>query len=371
MQRFRASAAQSASKSRACMGLSTNNKCFIQAVADNFDANISSQNGLQSTHALAILMTQVKGDHEETDTPVHATIPRLDKSEMKDDVLPDIPVQRYEGPPKPNMPANDAKHSPLPLRILARQHISTQRAQFMDYTFLQEIVGKPGTPEFSGYNTSHSREQGHTVRPRTRAVYLPLIDMPPASPDTMLTAMVEVQHLTNTCGQTYTIFTNDQQLYRVVINVTWTYPERFTHFIPRLGGMHTLMNFVGATGTLMADSGLEDVMKAAFGGVTKMLSGKNFPQNVRALRMVVEEIVRGLLTDTETVTCFTDLMDVLEERAAHSRTTKLWLDNLVKPVFIMLRFVRAEREGDWPLHLVATAEMIPYFFTSGHHNYAR
>ena len=71
--------------------------------------------------------------------------------------------------------------------------------------------------------------------------------------------------------------------------MTWAYPERFTKFIPRLGGMHTLMNFVGAVGTLMSDSGLEDVMKAAFGGVAKMLSGKNFPQNFRALCMVVEE----------------------------------------------------------------------------------
>lgn len=53
------------------------------------------------------------------------------------------------------------------------------------------------------------------------------------------------------------------------MNVTWVDPERFAHFIPCLGGMHTLMNFVGPVGTLMADSGLEDVMKAAFGVVTK------------------------------------------------------------------------------------------------------
>ena len=37
---------------------------------------------------------------------------------------------------------------------------------------------------------------------------------------------------------------------------------------------------------------LSDLLKSAFGGVEKMLSGKNFPQNTRALRICVKEILR-------------------------------------------------------------------------------
>ena len=41
---------------------------------------------------------------------------------------------------------------------------------------------------------------------------------------------------------------------------------------------------------------------------------------------------------------------------------------LVKLVFMMMMiFVRAEREGDWPLHLWAVREMLPYFFAAGHY----
>ena len=47
--------------------------------------------------------------------------------------------------------------------------------------------------------------------------------------------------------------------------------------------MHILMSFVGAFGTLMSNSGLEELMSSTSGGVAKMLSGKKFPQNVRAL----------------------------------------------------------------------------------------
>ena len=78
-----------------------------------------------------------------------------------------------------------------------------------------------------------------------------------ADPDTMLTAMEEGQRMTNECGQRVTIFTNDQQLYRVTVDITWVYPERFSLLIPRLDGMHTLMSFVGCAGKLTADSGLE------------------------------------------------------------------------------------------------------------------
>jgi len=43
----------------------------------------------------------------------------------------------------------------------------------------------------------------------------------------------------------------------------------------------------------------------------------------------------------------------------------------VKPVFIMMAFIRAEREAEWSLHLWAFEQMLPYFFAAGHMNYAR
>ena len=119
-------------------------------------------------------------------------------------------------------------------------------------------------------------------------MYIPLIDMVPSDPDTMMTAMYEAQKLTVKCGQTFTLLTADQQLYCVMVNVLWVHPELFPNFFPCLGGMHMLMSFVGCIGVLMANTGLEEVLKAAFGGAACMLTGKNFPQNVRALRMLCE-----------------------------------------------------------------------------------
>lgn len=38
---------------------------------------------------------------------------------------------------------------------------------------------------------------------------------------------------------------------------------------------------------------------------------------------------------------------------------------------IILRFIRAERDGIWVLHLSSLAVMLPYFHAYGHINYAR
>ena len=194
--------------------------------------------------------------------------------------------------------------------------------------------------------------------------------MVPSEPDTMKTAMLEAKRLTLLTGQQWTVFTTDLQLYKVVMRISWQDPDAFTDFVPRLGGMHMLMSFVGAIGTLMAGSGLEEMLMSAFAGVPKMLSGKKFPQNVRALRIVLEEILRPALTNPNIQTM--DQLDIyLESKATQSKTAKMWVECFMKPVLIIMQFVRAEREGDWPLHLCAVEKMLPYFFASSHVNYAR
>ena len=154
------------------------------------------------------------------------------------------------------------------------------------------------------------------------------------------------------------------------MHVSWDQSERFKDMYLRLGGMHALMSFARAVGSLMAESRLSDILSEMFGGVPKMLRGKKFPQNLRALRMMAEEVVRGLFMDhhfenTE------NLMKALDQIASESRTVKLWVEILVKPVLLMMTYVMAECEGDWLLHLATFKKMLPYYFAAGHVNYAR
>ena len=47
------------------------------------------------------------------------------------------------------------------------------------------------------------------------------------------------------------------------------------------------------------------------------------------------------------------------------------MNNLIKPVLIMMIYIRVEREGEWALHLHAVERMLPYFFAADDVNYAR
>ena len=166
----------------------------------------------------------------------------------------------------------------------------------------------------------------------------------------LITAMNDAKRLTQSIGQVFTIFTADQQLFCLAVEVLWIRPERFRNFHVRLGGVHSLMSFVGCVGILMSCSVLEDVLKVTLAGVGVMLAGKTFPNSIRALRMITKELI-SLLFSNKDISDFVSLMIYLEKIASKSRTSKHRIDCLIKPVFIMLMFIRAEREGNWPLHL--------------------
>ena len=89
------------------------------------------------------------------------------------------------------------------------------------------------------------------------------------------------------------------------------------------------MSFVGSVGSLMAGSGLYELLESTFAGVQNMMTGKRFPQNVRALRIVVEELLRPILT-VETINDINGLNTVLTDISSRSKTSHLWIDCVLK-----------------------------------------
>ena len=80
---------------------------------------------------------------------------------------------------------------------------------------------------------------------------MPLIDMPPADPTAIKTAIHQARKVSICHGQEFVVFTCDQQLHRVSLQVLWNDPVLYKCVFPRLGGMHFLMSFIGCIGTLM------------------------------------------------------------------------------------------------------------------------
>ena len=65
--------------------------------------------------------------------------------------------------------------------------------------------------------------------------------------------------------------------------------------------------------------------------------------------------------------CLLKYRGLLAER---SPTAKLWLQ-YIEYVETLKLFIRAERTGDWNLHLIAVTQMLNLFAATGHINYAK
>ena len=155
--------------------------------------------------------------------------------------LKEVKVQKYDDPEKPAMPAEEAlQRSSTPEMVKKGEKITAER----DIHFIKEICNTPGTPDHSGSNTRLGRETGQAQQDASVCMYTPLIDLKPAEHTSILTALPEAIAKTEKTGKEYTVMTFDQQLYKILVDIKWVYPKRFSKIIPRLVGMHLLMSFI-------------------------------------------------------------------------------------------------------------------------------
>ena len=109
-------------------------------MADNFDCNISSMNGLKQTHSLAIMLLQQEQSASES-TIQTETIPRMKKTELKDVHVPDI-VNQFNtlGPKKPDMPMKECIQKVPPLKVLAMAGTAIKVASELLSEFMKSVT---------------------------------------------------------------------------------------------------------------------------------------------------------------------------------------------------------------------------------------
>ena len=238
------------------------------------------------------------------------------------------------------------------------------------------------------------------------------------------------------------VMTFDQPLYWEAMMTIRSQPDdsNMKYMVMRLGGFHMPRSFLGSSGHMMADSGLQELIESAYASntVSHMLTGKAVARAVRG-HLLVDDALNTTITpdtymynvpvttkqeadyseavgvqhipersddethdlDTDTIT--TDLTAAAElyDRAVSctcafsveevcssealvrrqskvngkketmtGRTATLWLQYL-EMVDILRRFLKAERTGNWRLHLQSVRKMLPYFAAAGHKLYAK
>ncbi|MES9884496.1 MAG: hypothetical protein ABW185_26930, partial [Sedimenticola sp.] len=355
-------------------GLSENDGKLASWV-DNYDLNIFTPNGCRETHALAVEVTQqplIRVDENADIEPADPIIPRVSKAEVDQTKLSEvspIAIQHYEGPKRPLPPATD-DHYGLPYHVVEERLNDISNALKADVEWLTntETADDDNPPaEWFGYMNHLARENGF-VSKATRYIYGPLIDATPSHPDTILTSILFIEEFMKSHGQKYVHIVADLQLFKVAIQIKWSDPIRWKHLLVRPGGMHTLMSFLGCIGGLMKGSGLEEILNSAYKGVSSMLNGKAWPKALRGYRMIVTALLKDCVLSGKITH---EAIDEVLQSVRSSKTSRLWIDCFIYPVVIAHMFVRAEREGNYILHMFCMTKMLPYFFAAGHWNYAR
>ena len=61
----------------------------------------------------------------------------------------------------------------------------------------------------------------------------------------------------------------------------------------------------------------------------------------------------------------------LDRRGSQSRTTRMGVDIVIRPVFLIMLYLRASHESDYLLHQKVSELMLPYMFAAHKYNYSR
>ena len=131
--RFRSSAAVHVSRCAKVSILSHHTVGLVQAVADNFDCNTSSMNGLKQRHSLALMILQHGGECERVKD---SSIERLPKADIIDMNLPEIETINYTGPSDPEMPKEETP-STMTDSFIDQTHESARINSEFDFSYLR------------------------------------------------------------------------------------------------------------------------------------------------------------------------------------------------------------------------------------------
>ena len=248
--------------------------------------------------------------------------------------------------------------------------------------------------------------------PQSVIGYLPIIDQSPTKEDTVYTLLTTSIKIGKELGQDKVVVVFDQAIYAKALALMWKHKELADHVILRLGAFHTCMNFMSLIGKRFSEAGLSDLLvesgMMSRGSLPSVLSGHHYNKAVRVLKLLLECMFRlhfsaflesidhdekqALLVqkvlDTARevqVNCTADsrkqLNDLPElndlfilynkyKEGNKGPNAEFWL-SFIDMVSVLLKFIRATREGNWDLHLACLQAMVPWFFAYDHINYAR
>ena len=396
---------------------------FTQFVADNFDHNVRTLDGLGTFHGMGVIAaTVITGG---SFGPAGGQIRRCSETSvsaaMQDKSVPllqfkDSGTMRLEG------------YTLCPFKELQKPTVMPDIINLINVwhigLFKADTKLRPNWPGYMQFvcGDKHVSVTEPANPGECHIEFLSLVDRNPADYDCIYSTLLYVSDQARSLGLPSTCITFDQPLYIKAVDVTF---KAQLDVVVRLGGFHTLMSFMGSLGHIMRGSGIEEVLLLLYGENTleHVLSGKAYARAIRAHFLIQSALVQLLiqylaspadkytagnvivgdmtedsLAGSVTDTCLSEIESLYEQTITSGfveytecdslavfsqhlerikcmlreqcRTARLWI-TYIEYVDVLRKFLIAERTGNWLLHLNAMQCMLPLFSVTGHMNYAR
>lgn len=364
---------------------------YIQHSWDNADINIRTLTGHQTWHSMGGL---------ECITP-HSSAIVTGNLKRDTQALPakelgkfgSLPLKTYIQPNTNGLrllKVTSIDISLLEKNVNVRKYVSTECLWLCGRLF-----GFDFAPSWLGYNSHITSEISGFVQ--TKTVPLPFINLDPGNLSTIFTALSFTASQSKELNQEICFATFDQPIYIKAVTMVKSAPpsSEISKVVVRLGGFHLLMSFLGTIGYVMNGSGIEELLSTVYASnsIVHILSGHSYSRSIRAFFLVQEAITHLALQhelqfsdkdisylqnvfnsfDASTSEEVEDpllkkieykLNEQFNKFKSKSRTARLWVQ-FWQMVDIVKNFIKAERSGDWSMHLLCVAKMIPYFYATG------
>ena len=368
---------------------------FTHFTADNIDISDASLDGKNTFHATQFAAWQ-RGPS--SDLLLDDLKPSKNSTLNIPDVMDTlIPVNVIEGKSEPIF-TEDVQEEWFNQVTEVSQ--VAEEAAATDMAFIMKRAQENPKSSWSAFNQSVSE-----VNPEVTTVgYMPIIQAPAHELDTLNTVVRRCLHVSQALEQRYVVLTVDEALYCKLMELKWSIPEYKELLIPRLGGLHTAMNFLKAIGKHVQSSGLSEawVESGILGpnSTDQAMAGKSYSRGMRAHKITFQAMWQILLPellssleehdrDLKADVLQTSAKDDCDELVSLLRTTRFqdqmtsfltkrkenvnfsyWWQYM-QMVSILLMFTRAQRDGLWDLHLHSFKCMLPFFMRYDHIKYAR
>ncbi|KAG1651429.1 hypothetical protein GQR58_027101 [Nymphon striatum] len=378
----------------------------IRLAFDNIDRQEETLSGAGTSHRVNGIVVQPQSLSCAPER--NSTVDKKEKRrtlELSEQPLPIYITSKREGPP----PLQFANLS-VPLADATER--SRQNNFLWVITRLHDTVNQT-VSSWTGFNIR--TRDNVTVKP-DKVGYLPTINAPATELSTVQELLSQSVFIQQHLSLDKIAIIMDQALYAKAAEVAWKHKLRFDSLLLMMGNFHIICNMLSIIGKLFRDAGLRDLAVEsgviAEGSIDKVLDGKQYNRGVRLHKLTYEALMRLVwkgflewlennhstdlphLDETFRVvmamhgdTCATTLessrneescqrilhllccyLNVLKNDSGH--LAAFWMIYL-EMIEILLGLIRADREGDWYLHLASIKSMIPWCFAMDKTNYSR